>query len=75
MKKRKAWIRSKGTNTDGTKRFVLEFIKDRSLRSIALNPDKLVELLDCPNTEDVSKEKWTKKNSELSNPLVYEEKV
>lgn len=43
----KAKIRKKGNNTDGTNRYVLEYIKDGKIINIALNPDKLVKILDA----------------------------
>ena len=45
-------IRKKGLNTDKTNRYILEFIKKGELRTIALNPNKLVKLLDSPNNKE-----------------------
>jgi len=41
-------IVKKGENKDGTARYILQFIKGKKLRSIALNPRKLIKLLDTP---------------------------
>jgi len=47
----KAQIRKKGKNTDGTNRYILEYIKDGEFKTIALNPTKLVKILDSPNKD------------------------
>jgi len=44
-------IRKKGNNTDGTARYILEYIKRGMFKTIALNPKKLVEILDSPNMD------------------------
>lgn len=41
-------IRQKGKNRDGTKRFILEYIKGGMFKTKALNPSKLVKILDSP---------------------------
>lgn len=44
-------IRKKGLNTDQTNRYILEYIKNGEFKTIALNPEKLVKILDSPNVE------------------------
>ena len=51
----KARIRKKGTSTDGTNKYILEYVKQGEFKTIALNPKKLVELLDSPNKKGGSK--------------------
>ena len=45
-------IRKKGENTDGTARYILEYIKAGQFKTCVLNPRKLVALLDSPNVEE-----------------------
>ena len=46
----KARIRKKGVNRDRTNRYILEYIKNGQFKTIALNPEKLVKILDSPNS-------------------------
>ena len=39
----------KGKNTDQTARYILQYIKEGKMVSIALNPKKLKKILDTPN--------------------------
>ncbi len=45
-------IIKKGKNKDGTNRYILQYIKDGELKSISLNPKKLVSILDTPNMKE-----------------------
>ena len=51
-------IRKKGCNQDKTTRYCLEYIdSEGNFRSIALNPKKLLEILDTSKKSKISKEK------------------